>query len=1028
MINSRTYHDLSPIDSLPFKRLLQAGVLLCLVNSLWALNPNKAISQYIHEQWGVEQGYPGGPIYAITQTPDGYLWIGTEKGLVRYDGFSFHLYKHADSPVFPVGPVLGLDVDGEGNLWIRVQGSHLLRYRDGVFQKVLPHLKRSEVGITAMCRGEKGNILFSGLANGAVRYTKGKFIRLAFRPSIHSFIISMAETEDGKVWIGTRDSYLYFLQGRHAYAIAKGLPDRKIDCLLPIGRSELLIGTDNGVVRWSGSKISRVTSSPILDHAQVLAMIRDRDSNLWVGTSHGLIRINAEGVCTTEPNTGHQGEPVSALFEDREGNIWVGTAPEIQQFRDTVFTTYSASTGLPSNENGPIYADSGGRTWFAPLKGGLYWLKNGHVGHPDISGLGKDVIYSISGGKGELWLGRRQGGLTHFHYGERTVVTKTYTVAQGLPQNSVFAVHENHDGTVWAGTIAGGVCRFRDGKFKTYTTRDGLVSNSISSILEGQSGTMWFGTAAGLSLLSKGRWRSFTNRDGLPPGKVNCLLQDASGVLWIGTDNGLAYLRKRTVHIPRNMPKALYQEVHGIEEDRYGSLWIAATNHIYRVNRDSLVDGTLVGHAVRQYGLSDGLLSAVVLGRYQSVIKDTEGRIWFSLRHGLSYVNPLPTTRTAPALVHILAISADGRSVNLRGPIQIQVPHNRITIRFTALSLSVPSRIRLMYRLDGFDESWSEPSATREATYTNLDPGSYRFCLLASNSGGLWNSSESTLKFEILPAFWQTWWFRLSCALAFFIAALLFYRMRMVSLAAQLNLRFEERLSERTRIAQELHDTLLQGFLSASMQLHVAETQLSSNSPARPLVAHVLDLMERVINEGRNAIRGLRSSAMDAQDLEQALSRLPQEFAQSTPIDFRVIIEGEAKPLWPAMRDEVYMVGREALANAIRHSRATKIETEIDYAPGRLRLAIRDNGRGIDPQIVAEGACGHWGLSGMQERAERMNAQLRVFSRGGTGTEVELVVPGNIAFKTRPGNQRKNWWRWKFWSSENVQEPKPKRE
>lgn len=262
----------------------------------------------------------------------------------------------------------------------------------------------------------------------------------------------------------------------------------------------------------------------------------------------------------------------------------------------------------------------------------------------------------------------------------------------------------------------------------------------------------------------------------------------------------------------------------------------------------------------------------------------------------------------------------------------------------------------------------------------------------------------------LVPVFWQTWWFQLSCVVAGIIAIVAFYRFRLHQLTRQLNLRFEERLAERTRIAQELHDTLLQGFLSASMQLHVASDRLPADSPAKPMVTHVLQLMGQVIEEGRNAVRGLRSPDTNGSlDLEQAFSRVQQELALEEEIDFRVIVEGRSRPLHPIIRDEVYAIGREALVNAFRHARAQSIEVEVEYVANHLGILVRDDGCGIDPQVLHSGREGHWGLSGMRERADRIGAKFKVRSRAATGTEVELSVPGHVAFPSQSSTGRLKW-------------------
>jgi signal transduction histidine kinase len=341
----------------------------------------------------------------------------------------------------------------------------------------------------------------------------------------------------------------------------------------------------------------------------------------------------------------------------------------------------------------------------------------------------------------------------------------------------------------------------------------------------------------------------------------------------------------------------------------------------------------------------------------------------------------------------------------------VRIPggHQRIRFGYSGLILSVPDRVRYRYRLDGFDLAWSEPAAAREAVYTNLPPGRYRFRVMATNADGIWNTDEAAVSIEVDPLFWQAWWFRLSVVMLCMACVLAVYRIRLHQLTTRINLRFQERLAERTRIAQELHDTLLQGFLSASMQVHVAADRLPEDSSVKPALTRALELMRRVIDEGRNAVRGLRSSQSASLDLEHAFSRIQQELAtgeqMGEEVDFRVIVDGEQKPLHPVLRDEVYRIGREALVNAFRHAQARKIEMELKYSSNRLRVLVRDDGCGIDPNVLQSGRDGHWGLSGMRERADRIGAQFHVMSSSFAGTEIELSIPGSVAFQASPNNK-----------------------
>lgn len=1014
--------------------------MLCCARLAQPTDPNRLLSQYMREHWGSDRGFTGGAVTDFAQTPDGYLWIGTEKGLIRFDGTNFRAFQQANPIGFPIGPVQQLLADTEGNLWILLESTKILRYHNGKFE-----LGRdvAEVGITSIAKRIDGTVLFASLALGTLTYREGKFeslspslepenssgsnstegsddlsSRLSWATGVtphrfaepNSAVLSMAETSDGRLWLGTRDKGLYYARRGRIFK-GKELSGAKINCLLALDDGLLWVGTDKGLMRWNGTELTTERIPSLLRGVKVSSMLRDLDANMWVGTSTGLIRVNADGV-VLDTEDSHSNSPVTALFEDREGNIWVGGPRRIDRLRDSPFITYSLGNSR-SESGGPVYVDHHERAWFAPFEGGLQWRKGENSGNVTNDGLSRDVIYSITGSGNELWIGRQQGGLTHLRYSGDSFATKSYTQRDGLAQNSVYAVFQSRDGSVWAGTLSGGVSQYWNGHFTTYTTLQGMASNTVAAIAEGPGETMWFATPNGLNAFSKGQWRVFRTRDGLPSDDVNCLLSDSKGVLWIGTASGIAFLQSGHVQIPGEAPAALREQILGIEEDKNGWLWIATSNHVLRVKRDKLVDSTITMGDVREYGVEDGLQGVEGVKRYHSVFADPAGKIWYSMNRGISVVDPARTIRASvPAIVHIEGVSVDGTPTGAQGPLRLPGVTRRITFSYAGLSLSIPERVRFKYKLEGIDDKWSEPATTREATYNNLGSGAYTFRVLASNSDGLWNSSESAVPFEIEPLYWQSWWFRLSVVLACALGILLYVRLRIRKLATQMNIRFDERLAERSRIAQELHDTLLQGFLSASMQLHIADDRLPEDSPAKPLVGRVLELMTRVMDEGRNTLRGLRRSETTSQNLEEAFSRIQQELAVSGQTGFRVLVEGIPRRVRPAIRDEIYFIGREALSNAFRHSGATQIEMEIEYAPDRLHILVRDNGCGIDPQVLSAGRDGHWGLSGMRERAERIGAKLRVLSRAGAGSEIELSVPGRLAFESETFGPRTRWVSW----------------
>jgi ligand-binding sensor domain-containing protein/signal transduction histidine kinase len=1016
------------------RNLMFVVVAICFAQEMHAVDPNRTISQYRRESWGIERGFVGGAVSSIAQTADGYLWIGTTKGLIRFDGMGFRIYQQSPMSI-PIGPVQSLVADSQSNLWILLENTKILRYHEGKFD---PGRNEAEVGITSLGRARDGSALFSSLTLGPLSYGAGSFkvlttpeassgpaspsvtndelsSRLSWATGVATHrlakpstaVVAVAETTDGLVWLGTSDRGLFYLKGGRVYHVPQGVDDGRINCLLPMENGELWVGTDKGVLRWAGSTLTREGLPSEIRNTQILSAIRDRDGNIWMGTGHGLLRFNSHGVSYDDGATVQSGLAVSSLFEDREGDIWIGTTQGIERLRDTPFVSYAIAKGSPQESGGPVYVDGEGRVWFAPLDGGLHWLKDGHIESVSAAGLDKDVVYSITGSGDEVWVGRQRGGLTQLRFRNGGLETKTYTQLEGLPQDSVYAVHRNRDGAVWAGTLSGGVSELRGGKFTTYTMANGMPSNNVISMAEGADETMWFATPVGLTSLSGGRWKNYTETEGLPSRDINCLFEDSTHVLWIGTTAGLAYLASNTVHILRDAPQSLQEQVFGIAEDRIGWLWVATSNHVLRVKRDSMLSGKIQEEDVREYGLADGLDGVEGIKRQRSVIADPAGRIWFSMNHGISVVDPTRAAKAgAPVLAKIDAVSVDGVPIDLAESVRIPSVRQRVTFNFSGVSLSTPERVLYRYHLDGFDRGWSAPVAAREAVYTNLDPGSYTFRVIASNSEGVWNRDGPALNLTIVPAFYQTNWFLLLCAAVVATLAWAVYQWHVGQVTARMDIQFIERLSERTRIARELHDTLLQSFQGLILHFQTARDMLPKDpAEAGKSLDTALESADQAMVEGRNAIYDIRASTLVDDDLAHTITSLGDELGAScvggAPPKFSVVEEGTAKPLDPIFRDDVYHIVREALRNSFKHSEAQNIEAEITYGKRLLRVRIRDDGKGIDRKVLEEGErAGHWGLPGMRERAKRISGQLAVWSEPGVGTEVELNLPGSLVYES----------------------------
>jgi ligand-binding sensor domain-containing protein/signal transduction histidine kinase len=980
---------------------MAAAITAWPLDAARAMDPDRALTQYLRDRWEKTSGFVAGPVYAITQTRDGYLWVAAEKGIVRFDGLRFRLFEPLQPTATTDTAALLVQPDPAGGLWTWLRRASLMRFQDGEFTNPLAAAGPPELRTGLMALGNGGAILIADTRLGLQVWRAGRLETVLPRDALpRPSVTAIAQTADGEIWLGTRNAGLVRVRQGQATLVADDFR-RQINCLVPDGRGGLWVGTDDGIFRWDGRRVTPAATTPETHRVRALAMVRDHDGNLWVGTPDGLVRIDPHGGATFERRASPTA--VTALFEDREGNLWVGDDRGVERWRDGVFTSYASVDPVMAGGIGPVFSDAGQRVWFGPANGGLYWFRGGRIG--SVAALRDDVIYSIAGDGDAVLVGRQRGGITRVRAAGDTFVTETFTERDGLAQNQVFAVHRARDGAIWAGTLSRGVSRMQDGAFTTFTTADGLASNTVAAVLEAADGALWFATPNGASVKSSAGWRRHGTADGLPSNDVNTLFEDSRRTLWIGTAAGLAVVRDGRVQSLPGTPALLRASVLGLTEDPAGGLWIAVADHVLRVDRDKLLQGTLGVGDVREFGAADGLLDAEAMKRHRVLAADASGRVWLSGNGGMVMAD---SRRVAagipPALVQVEEVSADGTPVERTGTMRISPRRGRITFAFAGLSLAVPDRVRFRYRLDGFDREWSEPVAERQAVFTNLGPGTYRFRVVASNSEGHWNGTEAALPFTIAPAWWQVEWFW--AAVGLMVAGGIWggYRMRLRQLARRLDLRFEERLAERSRIARELHDTLLQSFQGAVLRFRAVTYMLPDRpAEARATLESAIDAARQAIVEGRDAVQGLRSPAMATEDIAVAIAALADTLATDdgvqSPPAFHIAVEGTARALPPIVHDEVYRIAGEALRNAFRHSRASRIEVEIRYDQRRFRLRVRDDGKGIGAEAGrGPAADGHYGLAGMHERAKLLGATLSVWSERDSGTEAELTIPASVAY------------------------------
>lgn len=965
---------------------IRRGVLVWgLVWQAWALDPARNATQYVRQRWGVEQGLPSGPIYTMAQGQDGYLWIGTESGLVRFDGIGFEVRQEKSPLRTAVTHVLGLLPAAGGGLWVRMRrpAQTLLRWDGGGFRPAFASSVVPQPSVAAMAQKANGDLLIWGLRGepfaGVLR--GGQVERLAAPEGFsRSPVLCLLEDRKGDLWVGTRDAGLYRVRGGLVEAVREGLPDAKVNALALGRQGELWVGTDAGLARWDGKRLVEVEAARELRGVPVLSLEGDRNGNLWAGThERGLWRMNDKGSEWMDGPEARGRQAITALLEDREGNLWVGSGSGLERIRDSAFVSITTAEGLPARRHGAIAVDAEGGVWGAPIRGGLWRRKDGELRNVAEEGLAGDVVYSMATNAEGVWLGRQSGRVTWLD--ARTRRGKSWELG-----DSVFAIHCTRGGAVWAGTLSRGAFRWSQGRWEEFGKQSPLESNTVQAIYESADGALWFATPHGVREHREGRWKKHALQG------VNCFAEDRQGALWAGGDGGMFRWDGEDWRPLLQSP----QSVRGMAMDAYGDWWVATTDRVMRLGKEGY----------REYRSEDGLRSNSGVKRQHSVYADGQGRIWFASNDGVAYVDPKELRENSPlAIPKVQAVVADGQEVPNAG----RAPEGtqRLVLRLAGLFLGAPQEVHYRYRLDGFDEKWSEVTSAREALYTNLPPRDYHFRLQVRNPEGNWNPEEATVQFTMMPRYWQTWWFRLGVVggLAGLVALAWHWRLR--KWRQEMQLRFEERLAERTRIAQELHDTLLQGCLGASMQLHVATEALPVEAPQRKALERVGYLLSQVTEQGRNALRGLRSEREGKAGLAKELADAPATMGFASAARFQVVVDGEVREMEVSAREEIYRIGREAIVNAFRHAAAESVEVELFYAPRKFRMRVRDDGRGMEPQVLEAGKPGHWGLAGMRERARRFGAELTVRSRSGAGTVVELAAPGVRVYAR---GARPKWW------------------
>jgi signal transduction histidine kinase/ligand-binding sensor domain-containing protein len=1027
VLPSKAIHNARPLNL-----SLSRGVfcLFVLSATAWAVDPHTLISQYGHTAWRIQDGFLSNP-GAIAQTTDGYIWIGALGGLVRFDGVKFTFWAAPNGQSLADSGISYLLAGRDGSLWIGTYGG-LSRLKDG---KLFNYTTTpNSPGINNIIEDHAGTIWVTRYrvndGKGSLCQVEADKLRCYGEKDGNpgKYAVGLTEDTTGNIWFGCKmlcrwasDSFSFYFKDQLKNPAGDGVQRVAAGPSGSVWAALAGTGPKLGVQYYSGGKWASYVV-PGFDGATVVSdvLFVDRDHSLWVGTeSHGLYRVH-DGVADHYGSAnGLSGDTVEYIYEDREGNLWVTTDRGVDMFRDLPVLTFSTTEGFIGSLVHSVLALSNGSVWVGNL-GAVDIIRAGRVsviaaGH-GLPGQGVQTLFQDH--TGQIWLGVDNTIMT-YKLGRFSAI-KNSDVTHFAPLGNAKAFAEDVEGNIWALTHIDvpdqiHLLRIKDRNVKQDIPVDDVIRARYLAA-DRRSG-IWLASA----------YSKFVHyRDGKAEAVIS-LANEEIGIrsLFVDSDDAISLATAKGFYRWKDGHLSVMDSRNGLPcsalvsaiKDDHGSFWLYGRCGLLRVSAsdyESWLKFPEAALSVKTFDALDGIQPGYERGQPE-VSKSADGRLWFASGDKVQMIDPSRTyTNVIPPPVYVEEVIADRKNylpgVGLRLP-----PLTRdLEIDYTALSFVVPQKVRFRYKLEGRDTTWQEPGTRRQAFYSDLRPRKYRFRVIACNNDGLWNEEGATLDFSVAAAWYQTNWFRTSCVAAFLVLLWGIYRLRVQQLQHQFAIGLEARVNERTRIARELHDTLLQSFQGLILRFQAGTNLL----PERPVEAKqrfesAIDQAAQAVTEGRDAVQGLRSSTVETNDLAMAISALGEELAADGTIAdstlFRMAVEGTPRNLHPILRDEVYRIAGETLRNAFRHAQARQIEVEIHYDARQFRLRVRDDGKGIDPEILGEQPRpGHFGLHGMRERAKIVGGQLDVWSELDSGTEIELSIPASRAYATP--SARRSWW------------------
>jgi signal transduction histidine kinase/ligand-binding sensor domain-containing protein len=1017
------------------KWLFAAALLLMLYDgprepAAWASGPE--VTNFHHDMWTSENGL--GAVFDIQQAADGYLWLTTSTGVFRFDGVHFQSVEEATDGAVHNSEIHAVFLSSSGGVWLKTRAAGLLFWKAGRLTTFTDRRCTPVLQMGGIAEDRDGSLWLQ--ASGGLFHMHGSVCEQIGAEHGYSgaFPAAILVDRGGTVWVRTLEGAMLFLPPGQsmfkrleydagatsgAFVLASATHNTFLH-QAPDG--SIWLSDDQGLRRVTNQGGAPVSSAPGNERKEPVRFgdfTFTADGSIWTVSDRGLRRFDhVDQWPTPQANASDPGESFTTrqalssdavwkVLIDREGSIWAGTNSGLDRLYRTALSTLALP---PAQEHDfSVLAGDQGSIWTGNLGLPLtHVAADGRItSFPKTRAIvclrldRNGTIWSTGGGDSTLWHSSGSRFLP-MHYPEEEVG----------PVISL-AVDRNND--LWISTATGGAYHFTQGVWSRQNEALGKKPGILGTMTGDQAGNIWFGFSNSVVQWDGSDYHRFSFPNGAR-GVSETTMSVRGDRVWLGGAGGVELFSKGHFYLMGWKNQDLPGRVSGVLETETGDLWMNGFSGITHVSAAELArwlrDPSYLVSGER-LDAPDGLpgLSAERIPE-PSVAESRDGRMWFATTRGIAWLDPATLHKSRnrlPPPVLISSIISNGKAYSGSHDLTLPAHTENLEIDYTALSLAIPERVLFRYKLDGVDSAWQDVGTRRQAFYTRLPPGHYRFHVIACNNDGMWNEVGASLGVLIKPAFYQTWWF--TALLLLVAVALLWWaiRLRIGSIAHQLQGRLAERVAERERIARELHDTLLQSLFGLTLRFHTAASTLPVDDPAREALDEALKQSDRVMQEGRERVLNLRGRRNDSTNLADALAETGNQLRAIHPANFQIAVEGRPRPLDEIVQEEILLIGREALTNAFSHSGARNIVAEVSYQPGALHVRVRDDGGGIDEGVLKTGyRSGHWGLPGMRERADKMRGELRVRSSSEGGTLIDLQVPANIVYRPEPKGQ----WPW----------------